>query len=68
MRLKDSGTEHSLNCGVLPQEVSEESMWPRDCYDILAKNVAAFCPSSKSLPEAKEKSFRLIALAEDILK
>lgn len=44
-------------------------MWPRDCFcDILAKNVAAFCPCPKSLPEAKLMSFGLIPLAEEISK
>ena len=47
----------------LTQEVSGEknlSLRPRDCScDILAKNVAAFCPCLKSQPEAKVKSFVL---------
>ena len=32
------------------------------------KNVAAFCPYLKSLPEAKVKSFRVIPLAEEVSK
>jgi hypothetical protein len=34
-----------LNFGDLAQVVSKKnfSMWPRNCCDILAKNVAAFC-------------------------
>ena len=32
----------------------------------MAKNVAAFCPCPKTLPEAKLKSFGLMALAEEI--
>ena len=63
--MEDSGTKCDLmNCGGLAQEVSEEKniiMLPRDCsYDILVKNVSAFCPLLKSLPEAKMKSSGLI--------
>jgi hypothetical protein len=36
--------------------------------DILEKNVAAFCPCLKSLPEAKMKRFRLILLTKEISK
>jgi hypothetical protein len=44
-------------------------MWPRDCsYDILVKNVATFCPSLKSLPEAKVKRLILIALTKEVSK
>ena len=44
-------------------------MLPRDCSrDILVKNMAAFCPFLKSLPEAKVKSFGLISLSEEISK
>ena len=44
-------------------------MWPRDWFgDILVRNVVAFCPCLKSLPEAKVKSFGLIPLAEEISK
>ena len=32
------------------------------------KNVAAFCPCPKSLPEAKVKRFRLIALTKEVSK
>ena len=42
-------------------------MLPRDhSCDILVKNVAAFCPCMKSLPETKVKRFGLILLAEKI--
>ena len=34
--------------------------------DVLVKNVAAFCPCLKSLPEAKVKRFRLIALTKEV--
>ena len=34
----------------------------------MVKTVAAFCPCPKSLPEAKLKSFGLIAFAEEISK
>ena len=44
-------------------------MLPRDhSCDILVKKVAAFCPCTKILPEAKVKSFGLIPLAEEISK
>ena len=35
---------------------------------ILVKNVAAFCPCPKSLPEAKVKRLRLIALTKEVSK
>ena len=42
-------------------------MLPREhSSDILVKNVAAFCPCSKSLLEAKVKSFILIPQTEEI--
>ena len=38
-------------------------MWHKDCFcGILVKNVAAFCPCLKSLPEAKVKRLELIEL------
>ena len=44
-------------------------MWHKDCFcGILVKNVATFCLCLKSLPEAKVKRLRLIALSKDILK
>ena len=64
--------EGDLICGSLALEVSQEkniSMWLRDCScDILAKNVAAFCPCLKSLPEAKVKRVKLIALTKEFSK
>ena len=36
--------------------------------DIMVKEVVAFYPCPKSLPEAKVKSFGLISLAEEISK
>ena len=71
--MEDSGAEGDLNCiGLLAQGVSEEksfSMWPTDCScNILIKNVAAFWLCSKSLPEAKVKRFRLIALTKEVSK
>jgi hypothetical protein len=60
--------EYDLNCKDLAQEVSVERnfrMWPRECFcNILVTNVAAFCPSLKSLPESKVKRFLLIALTK----
>jgi hypothetical protein len=69
--MEDSGAEGDLNCGGLAQEDSEKnfSMWPRDCScEILTKNMAAFCPFQKSLPESNVISFGLIPLAEEISK
>ena len=70
--MEDFVAESDLNCGRLALEVSDEkyfNMWPRDCScDILVKNVAAFCPCLKSLPEAKVKRLRLIALTKEISK
>ena len=55
--------------GELPQEISEEKKFnilPGDCsYDILVKNMVAFCPCLKSLPEAKVKSLLLIPLTKE---
>jgi len=66
--MEDSGADRDLNYGCLAQEVSEEknfSMLPRNhSCDILVKNVFAFCPCSKSLPEAKVKRFRLFPLSK----
>lgn len=57
--------------GGLAQTASEKSfnMWPRDrSCDVLVKNVGAFCPCPKILPEAKVKSFKFIPWAEEISK
>ena len=44
-------------------------MWHKDCFCvILVKNVATFCPCLKSLPEAKMKRLRLIALTKEVSK
>jgi hypothetical protein len=44
-------------------------MWHKDCFcGILVKNVATFCPCLKSLPEAKGKRLRLIALTKEVSK
>jgi len=54
-----------LNYESLAQDVSEYKnfgMLPGDhSYTVLVKNVAAFCPCLKSLPETMMKKFRLIA-------
>lgn len=67
--MEDTGVEHDLNCADQAQEVSGEmnfSMRPIDCScDILVKNVAAFCPCPKNLPEAKLKSFGLVTLEKE---
>jgi hypothetical protein len=70
--MEDFVGESDLNCAGLAQEVSVEKnfiVWPRDCfYGILVENVAAFCHCPKSLPEAKVKRFRLIALKKEVSK
>lgn len=44
-------------------------MWPRVCsYNILAKDVAGFCPCHKKQPQDKLKRFVLIPLAKEISK
>ena len=61
-----------MNSWGLTQKVSEEknvNMWPTNCFcDVLVKNMAAFCPCLMSLPKAKMKRFRLIALTKEVLK
>lgn len=58
--------------GAQHKKVSEGkniSNCPRDhSCAILAKNMAAFCPYPKNLPEAKLKSSGLMALAEVIVR
>jgi hypothetical protein len=51
--MQDIGTEGDLNSG-------------DHSYDVLVKNVAAFCPCPKSLSEAKVKRFQLIALTKEV--
>lgn len=64
--IKESGTESDLHYGFLDNK-KDSIMYPRDySYDILTKNVSAFCHYSKSLLENKLKSFILIALAGEI--
>ena len=67
--MEDFVAVSDLNCADLTQEVSMEknfSMWPRGHFcAILVKNVATFCPCLKSLPEAKVKRIRLIALKKE---
>jgi len=59
-----------LNCADLAQEVLVEKnviVWPSDCFCcILVKNMGAFCPCLKSVPEAKVKRLRLIALTKEV--
>ena len=67
--MEHSGVESNVNYDNLVQEVLEENIcqWPRDClFDILVKNVAAFCLGSRILSEAKLKSFGSMALVEEI--
>ena len=54
--MEDSSLEDDLDYVGQAQKVSEKnfSMLSRDhSYDILVKNVAAFCSCPKCLPEAK---------------
>ena len=53
--MKDGGAESNVVYDSLAQDASEKiSKWPRDhSRNILAKNVVAFCPCPKNLPEAK---------------
>jgi hypothetical protein len=64
--MKDFIAGSNLNGVDLDQDISKEKnfrMWYKDCfYGILVKNVGTFCPCLKSLPEAKVKRLRLIAL------
>lgn len=70
--MEDFVAGSNLNCVDLAQEISKEKnfrMWHKDCFcGILVKNVATFCPCLKSLPEAKVKRLRLIALTKEVSK
>jgi hypothetical protein len=70
--MEDFIVESDLICAKLAQEVSMERnfrMWPRDCFcGILVKNVAAFGPCLKSLPETKVNTFIFIALTKKVSK
>ena len=62
-------TESDLNCVYLAQEVSVKNfhMWPSDFLcDILVKIWLFFFPCLKSLPEAKMKRLRSIALTKQV--
>ena len=53
--MKDIGAEDDLNSA--------------DCfYDVSVKNIAAFCPCLKSLPEVKVKRFIVISLTKKCSK
>jgi hypothetical protein len=70
--MEDNGAEGDLNTRDLAQEIAEEksfNMFSSDhSWDILVRNVTAFCPCPKSLPEAKVKIFKLITLAKELSK
>ena len=70
--MEDFVAGSNLNCIYLAQEISKEKnfrMWHKDCFcGILVKNVAAFCPCLKSLPEAKVKRFIVTELTKKISK
>jgi hypothetical protein len=57
-----------LNCGCPVQEVLGKKTILECCLKIVVKNVVAFCPCPRSLPEAKVKRFRLTALTNEVLK
>jgi hypothetical protein len=66
---EDFVAESNLNCVDLAQEgsVKNFNMGPRDCFVVfLVMNLATFCHCLKSLPEAKVKRFRLIALTREV--
>jgi hypothetical protein len=70
--MEDFVAGSNLNCDDPVLDISKEKnfrMWHKDCFcGILVKNVAAFCPCLKSLPEAKVKRFLLIALTKEVSK
>jgi hypothetical protein len=69
--MEDSVIESDLNYVDLAQEVSVKNfnIWPRDCFcGISVKNMAIFYPCLKSLPKAKVKTLRLIALTKEVLE
>lgn len=61
--MKESGPEGYVNCKSSSPEDAEEndiSIWPRDSsYDILARNISAFCHCCKNIPKAQMKSYAL---------
>jgi hypothetical protein len=67
--VEDIGAEDDLNCTELEILVKNVSMWPRDCFcDALVRNIATLRHCPKSLPEAKEKRFSLVALTKEVSK
>jgi hypothetical protein len=70
--MEDFVAGSNLNCVDLTQEISKEKnfrMWHKVCFcGSSVKNVATFCPWLKSLPEAKVKRLRLIALTKEVSK
>lgn len=67
--LEDSHAKSNVVYRGPAQEVSEgnnTSNGTRNHCDVLAKNVAGFCPCLKNLFDAKLKSLGLISLAEEI--
>jgi hypothetical protein len=70
--MEDFVAGSNLNCVDLAQEISKEKnfrMWHKNCFcGILVKKVATFYPCLKSLPEAKVKRLRLIALTKEVSK
>jgi hypothetical protein len=62
----------NVNCENLAQYISQGkniSKWLLDYFcGVCTKTVAATCPCPKKLPERKQKTFGLMALAEEILR
>ena len=66
--MEDFVAGSDLNCVDLAQEISKEKnfrMCHKDCFCGI---LATFCSCLKSLPEAKVKSLRLIALSKEVSK
>jgi hypothetical protein len=67
--MEDFVAENDLNCADLAQEMSVENnlrIWPRDFLWYLSEECGYFCPCLKSLPGAKVKRLRLIALMKKV--
>ena len=67
--MEDFVAGSGLNCAFQEVSVGKNfSMWPTDCFCDILVTVAAFCHCPKSLPKAKVKRFRLIALTKEVSK
>jgi hypothetical protein len=69
--MEDFVAGSDLNCVDLAQEISKGKNFRcgiKTFCGILVKNVPTFCPSLKSVSEAKVKTLRLIALSKEVSK